>query len=129
MFEQATKEKYRFDSVQGKLTVEDLWDLPLISSTGNIASLDDIAINLDEEVAQHKKSFVVKPSSRISLAKKKLDIVKYIIKVKMQEQEEREKEAQRAEEKQRIMEIIDEKQNEKLKSKSLSELKKMIKNL
>ncbi len=122
MFEEAIINKYRYDSAKGKLTTEDLPDLPL-------TSLDDIAIKLDDELENHTKSFISKVSKKDSLIKKKLDIVKYFIKLKLQEQEDRKQAAQRAEEKQRIMEIIEEKQDEKLKSKSLSELKKMIKDL
>ncbi len=120
MFEEAIINKYRYDSAKGKLTTEDLPDLPL-------TSLDDIAIKLDDELENHTKSFITKVSKKDSLIKKKLDIVKYFIKLKLKEQEEAEKAAQLAEERQRIMEIIDEKRDDDLRSKSMTELKKLLK--
>ena len=48
IFMKATQKKLRFDSTQGLLTVEDLWDLPL-TGTNKKANLDDIAIGLDSD--------------------------------------------------------------------------------
>lgn len=42
MFIKASRTKLRFESPKGLLSVEDLWDLPLISTMGK-ANLDDIA--------------------------------------------------------------------------------------
>ena len=41
LFLQATREKFRFESSKGDLSVEQLWDLPLTSRTG--FDLDTVA--------------------------------------------------------------------------------------
>ena len=41
IFEQATRQAFRFESPKGFLTVEDLWNLPLTNNTGR-ANLDGI---------------------------------------------------------------------------------------
>lgn len=42
IFEQASREKVRFQTQVGQVSVEDLWELPL-SSKANKPNLDDIA--------------------------------------------------------------------------------------
>ena len=46
IFEMATRKKIRFNSPQGDLSTEDLWDLPLSSKVNGKANLDDIAKDL-----------------------------------------------------------------------------------
>ena len=59
-FEKASRIRLRFDTPQGSLTVEDLWQLPLTSRTGR-ANLDDIAKSLNRQLKETaEESFVVK---------------------------------------------------------------------
>ena len=58
IFEQAARQKIRFESVLGLLCVEDLWDLPLTSLNSKRANLDDIA-NLRELVPQGLEGAIV----------------------------------------------------------------------
>ena len=63
LFEIATRAKFRFDSLKGALTVEQLWELPLQSRTG--VDLDTVAKGINaslKEVAE--ESFV--PTARTS---------------------------------------------------------------
>ena len=55
-----------------------------------------------------------------------IEIIRHIVAVKQQEAEERLKAKERREQKQRIMEIMADKQDEALKGKSLDELQKIL---
>jgi hypothetical protein len=124
MFERATKMKLRFDSPMGQLTTEDLWDLPL---TGRKFSLDDLAKNLNRQIKEaEEESFVVKRTYANQTLNLKFDIVKHVIQVKMDEAEVKDQAAKKKAEKARIMEIISQKENEALQSKSLDELKALL---
>jgi hypothetical protein len=129
MFEAATRNKYRFPSTVGALTVEDLWDLPLINKRG--ASLDDVAKTIYKELkdSEDQVSFVRKESAASSELSTKLDIVKYVIDVKMAEQDARVQAKERKEKKEKIMSIIAQKEDEQLKEANLDDLKKMMEEL
>ena len=82
MFEKATKEKYRFISAKGNLTVEDLWDLPLTHSKA--LSLNGIAKVLNYEIKENgDESFVLEPTAVNDELETKFAIVKHIIKVRL----------------------------------------------
>lgn len=133
MFEKASRLKLRFDSPLGPLTVEDVWELPLLPGRGKIkakACLDDMAKMLHRELkSDDSESFVLKTNRPNEVLKLKFDIVKHIIDVRLQE-EEAVKNAQAAKEKKaRIMEIIAEKEDESLKGKSLEDLRGLLDSL
>lgn len=97
LFEIATREKYTFPSPAGLLSTEQLWDLPLTATDAsgkvrlNVASLDTVARLVNAQVkAGEEESFV--PSSAPDTAAqtnvRKLDLVKYVIAVKVQERDE-----------------------------------------
>jgi hypothetical protein len=126
MFEKASRLKVRFDTGKGQLTIEDLWDLPLTSNTGRV-NLDDIAIGLNKQLKNDDDvSFVVKDRKSDSVVQLKFDIIKHIIEVRLAENEANAKARQNAEQKQRILQLIADKQDEALKGKSLEELHTMI---
>ena len=57
LFLQATREKFRFESPKGDLSVEQLWDLPLTSRTG--FDLDTVAKTVNADLkASNEESFV-----------------------------------------------------------------------
>ena len=63
MFEQASRLKLRFTTARGSLSVEDLWDLPLTSTTGK-PNLDDIAKSLNRELrATSEETSFVEPNA------------------------------------------------------------------
>ncbi len=122
LFEQATKSKVRF-SFKGQLSVEDLWDLRL-------QDLDEIYRQLNGELkAANEDSLLQKPTAASETLSMKVDIVKHIVSVKLQEAEDRKSRAEKQAQKKRIMEILAEKQDEGLKTKSEEELRKMLDNL
>lgn len=126
MFEYASKNKLRFDSVQGQLPVEDLWDLPLVHK--NRANLDDVAKSCHRALkAFEEESFVV-PTQQVGIqaATMRLEIVKHIIAAKLEQIAANKAATENRAKKQRILEIISNKQDEALSSKSIEELNAMV---
>ena len=126
MFEKASRLKLRFTSPKGPITAEDLWDLPLTSSTGK-ANLDDLARQLHQSLESQKVgSFVTKTTPTEAGIQLQFDIVLHVIKVRLAEIEAAaQREATRAK-KQQIMEIISRKETESLSNASLDELRAML---
>ena len=118
MFKQATKQKLRFATNKGYLSVEDLWDLSL-------PSLDKIAVALDEELAKSpRKSFITDNTPKNDELELKFNIVKEIIATKMKEKSDKEIAKDKAAEKARLTELLAKKRSEKLESLSEEELMK-----
>lgn len=125
MFEKATKQKLRFDSPMGQLTVEDVWDLPLKHRSK--FDLDTLAKGINRKIKeQEEESFVTAPTTANSTLRAKLDIVKHIIEVRMSEAETRAKAAEKRDRNARILEILDRKQNQKLEDMDESELRALL---
>lgn len=87
LFEEATRKVYRFPSVVGELTTEQLWHLPLLSDKK--PCLNETAKTLAKTIRENEvESFVTSnttASNNRKVLENKLDIVKYIIDVKQQE--------------------------------------------
>lgn len=127
-FEKATRNKVRFETNRGNITVEDLWDLPLTSKTG--FSLDDIAKSFNRKLKESdEESFVTKSSSANELLKLKFELVKYVISVKLEENATAKINLENKEKKNKILSIIAQKQDEKLMGSSLEELQAMVNSL
>ena len=128
MFEKATRKKLRFETSKGNITVEDLWELPLASKDG--FDLDNAAKVASRKLKETQEESFVKPvsvaNSDLAL---KLEIVKYIISVKLDEKTEREASAEKTAKKQKIMEIMNRKQDAALEGKSLEELERELASL
>ena len=129
MFETASRLKIRFESQKGPLSVEDLWDLPLTSTT-NKPNLDDIARSVNRQLKSEgdDTSFVTSStkSDKTVQLQLKLDILKHVIGVKMAEREvQRKAEANKAQ-RQRILEIINAKQDSALQNQSIEELQAIL---
>jgi hypothetical protein len=128
-FEKATRNKFRFASPQGLLTVEDLWELPLSSENGRQANLDDIAKSLNKKLKDQgsEESFVkAKSETEDTITPVMFDVVKHIIMVRLEENAVRRHAKETRERKQQIMEIIAKKQNAQLESTSIEDLRKML---
>ena len=119
MFEYATRNKVRFP-FKGLISVEDLWDLSL-------TNLDSIYKTLNKQVKQSEEESLLNTKTTVD---KELDvqiaIVKYIVAVKLAEQEAREKASAKKAQKQKIMAIIASKQDEALQNSSVEDLQKML---
>lgn len=126
MFEKAARNKVRFTTPNGVLSVEELWELPLTSNAKQ-ANLDAIAIQLDKELKDAgTTSFVKKTSKSDSITKLKFDIVLRVIEVRQAEAELAETKRSNSEKKQKLLSILAEKQDADLKGKSTEELQKLI---
>jgi len=129
VFEIATRKKFRFDTCKGQVTVEDLWDLPL-TATNDRPNLDDIAKELYKKMKDENEMSFVKSTSQVNkefnIIKAKFDIVKHIIDVKLAEAEAAKKAKEIKARNQRILELIAQKEDEALASKSKEELLAML---
>lgn len=126
LFEAATRRKLRFESTRGNLSVEDLWDLPLTSRDG--CDLDSAAKSVNRALkAAGEESFVntrANPQQRI--LELKLDIVKHIIAVKIAEDQEKEAAAGRRAERERLVAILESKQEEKMQGMTERQIRARI---
>jgi hypothetical protein len=122
MFECAARSKFRF-SFKGLISVEDLWDLP-------VTSLDSIFKTLNSQLKQTKEESLLDTKTKQDKELEiKIEIIKYIVGVKLEEENVRLRVKERKEQKQKILEIMAEKQDESLKGKSIEELTKMLDDL
>ena len=123
MFEQASRMKLRYSTNYGIITCEELWDIPLFD-------LDQIAQVLRDEVAASgKESFIDEDSGPTQELALRFKIVKHVIKVKLVERDSNNKERERAQERQKLMELIVIKDDEKLSSMSREDLMDKLKSL
>ena len=134
MFEIASRKKFRFDSAQGSLTVEDLWNIPLTINTKTksrvYVCLDDIAKDLSKQLKEDQtESFVIKKSAVNEEVSQKFELVKHIIAVRLAETEAADLIKKNKEKKQLLLGIIAQKENEQLMGSSLEELKSMVESL
>lgn len=122
LFKLATKEKYRFNTSKGRLSVEDLWDLSL-------EELDGLYKELRKEQEKDSGESLL---SNTSLTRKQkalnnsIEIIKVIVSDKLEAKERAAKAAERRAQNQRILEIMADKQDAALKEKSLEELQAML---
>jgi len=126
MFEQATRKKYRFPSAKGELTVEQLWDLPLLGKT---TCLDTVAraVNKQLKAVSEEESFVNITGGTIrSTLSAKMDVVKHVIAVKLAERDAAKTRAENASKRQKLLTILDSKQNAKLEGMSEEEILKEL---
>ncbi len=129
LFLQATREKFRFESSKGDLSVEQLWDLPLTSRTG--FDLDTVAkaVNADLK-ASNEESFVnANNNPAVSRLQTKLEVVKAIIEVKLAQAEATKKRAEKVAERQRLMEVLHSKKDQELQGLSVEEIERRLSQL
>lgn len=123
MFKEATRRKLRFNTMNGVLSVEDVWDLPLVSEKK--ASLNKLAKDLNRALKDSaEESFVEAPTKENAVLQLKFDIVKAIIKTRLEERDARKTAADRKARKELLNEIIAKKQNIALEDMSLEDLEK-----
>lgn len=119
LFELATRKKFRFP-FKGMISVEDLWDL-------NVQNLDTVFKALNAEAKQvNEESLLATKSTEDTILDAKIEIVKHIVKVKLDEAEQRTKAAANREQARRLQELIATKQDAELQGKSIEELQAML---
>lgn len=120
MFEEATRNKYRFPSNVGMVSVEDLWDLPA-------PHLDAIFKKLNKQLKQsEEESLLITTSDADKETEDKIAIVKHIFLTKTFEANDRLQAKERKEKKQYLLSLLQQKQDETYKSKSVEELQELI---
>ena len=119
LFEIAVREKYRYN-YRGQISTEDLWDLP-------VEALDQIFKGLNEAVRKtEEESLLAERPKEDEVLRNKIAIIRYIVAYKLAEKEKARKALENKQKKQQILGIISRKQNEKLESMSMEELKAML---
>ena len=120
MFKEATRQKLRFQTTKGVLSVEQLWDLSL-------DDLDKLAVSLDDQYKKSQgKSFLEKRSTKDATIKLQFDIALSILETKKLELETEQQASEDKKHNERIIQLIAEKKDEELKGKSVKELEKML---
>lgn len=119
LFETATRNKMRFP-FRGMISVEDLWDLSLTNLDSVFKTLNAEAKKSEEESLLETKS---KENEELS---NKIEIVKYIVNIKLEEKKTRENARKNAEMKQRLLEIKAKRQDAALENLSDEDLDKML---
>ena len=129
MFEKATRIALRFPSSVGLLSVEQVWDLPLQSYNGN-PNLDDLARLYHNRLKDDANvSFVAAVTPQNEDDKLAFDIIKHIIKVKLDEKTSADNIRIARDKRQKLLEIIAKKEEEGLMGASIEDLRKMVEGL
>ena len=121
IFERAAKEKVRFE-FRGVITTEDLWDLSLWN-------LDAIFKEINTVLKEQSGEGLIKNTTQNTFRESlqlQADLVRHVFEEKQKMANDAEAKKLRQEKKKRIMEIITDKQDETLASKSVAELKEML---
>ena len=121
IFEMAIRNKFRFP-FKGLVSTEDLYDL-------SVENLDIIFKSLNSEIKKAKEeSLLDVKTNEDKILQAKIEIVKYIVSIKLEEKRIKENEKKNKEERQKILSIIANKQENELQNKSIEELEKMLQN-
>ena len=122
IFESASRMKLRFQTQNGKLTTEDLWDLSL-------EKLNELAKNYRRALREAEDDDFIKPAKKDEQLQLSFDITKYILDLKIAEQEQRVNAAKRNGEKAQLQELIQRRQQAELEALPLEELQKRLSEL
>jgi hypothetical protein len=127
IFKYATRHKLRFASSRGELSVEQLWDVPLRSREPGF-NLDAIAKIANKALKDVSEESFVETTRTPEHARREvaLEIVKYVIEVKLGEEKAAKDRAANKLEKEKLLAILAEKQAGKLSELSERELQQRI---
>lgn len=122
IFELAVKGKYRFP-FRGLIGVEDLFDL-------NVTNLDSIFKELNSQLKQtNEESLLDVRTKEDKELETKIEIVKFIVREKLEEQQARATERENKEKKQKLMALLEKKREESLEQLSEEDILKQIQEL
>jgi hypothetical protein len=123
IFEQATKQRLRWD-FRGQCTVEDLWNLSLEDLDFIYKDLRRNQRDVEEDSLLGEESGFA--GSIREVLKVKIDVVKYIVEIRLKERNAAKNTQIRAQKRARLLEILADKEHEELRDKSVEELKELI---
>lgn len=119
LFIDATRNNYQFP-FRGMINVIDLWDLSL-------TNLDSVFKTLNAEVKKSEEESLLNTKSKEDEEiSNKIEIVKYIVSVKLDEKKKREDAKKNAEMRQRLLEIKAKRQDAALENMSDEDLDKAL---
>jgi hypothetical protein len=123
IFETATRKQFRFPSSKGDLTTDQLWTLTLASHSG--FDLNSVAVSVNNALkAVTEESFVnIKPNPGKTDLEAKLEVVKYIISVKQEEQASARSAADKAAKREKLVQALANKEDEALTNLSPDEIR------
>lgn len=122
MFGVATRKKFRFP-FKGSISVEDLWDLSLQQLDGIYKTL-----NSQQKQAQEASLLTVRTAEDEDLSLK-IEIIKHIVSVKQDEINAAVRAKEVKDQREKIMAILADKQDQDLRSKTPEELQAMLNQL
>lgn len=126
IFEYATRNKLRFASIRGDLSVEQLWDVPLRSRDDfNLNVIAKGVSKLNKEISEENFVETIKTAvhTRCEMA---FEVVKYVIETKLAEEKAAADRVAKKQEKEKLLSILAEKQDGKLSALTEKELQKRI---
>lgn len=115
LFEIATRNRYRF-TYKGVMTVEDLWDLSVDALDATFKTL-----NRQKKTADEDSLLAVKSAEDTELANK-IELVKYIVSIKLAEADERVNAAEKKAQRDKILAIMAKKQDAALEGMDMKQL-------
>ena len=114
-FELAIRNKLRFKGVQGELSVEDVYTLPLTTTVSNKTSIEKLGIEAVKALEESKSTYgFLSPATVDPLLQLRVDILEHIRDVRVAENEEKRSAKEKADTKQKLMAIISEKKDKEL---------------
>lgn len=122
LFEIATRNRYRFN-YKGVMTVEDLWSL-------RVEDLDAIfkMLNRQKKTSDEDSLLATKSAEDQDLANK-IDIVRYIVSVKLADAADRVSAAEKKAQRDKILEIVAKKKDKALEDMGIEDLMKKLEEL
>jgi hypothetical protein len=126
LYKLASRLKFRFPTSKGEITVEQLWSLPLTSATQ--PSLDTVAKTINGTLQQVSENSFVSTTTNPEkpVLEAKLDIVKDVIATKITENQAAQDKVKKAQERNRLLDAIANKEGKVLEEASLDELKRKL---
>lgn len=121
IFERAAEQKLRFPC-RGSISTEDLYDL-------RVEELDRLFKVLNRKAKIETEESLLKPKEKTSTELEldlQIAIVRHIVEGKLADAEEKKNLAAKRAQKQKLLEILSEKQDMDLRNKSVEELTKML---
>lgn len=125
MYKEANKIRLRFSTTRGLLDVEQLWQLPL---TDLSISIRNLSKELKKQESDDELEFLNEKTNTVDKTQKlRFDILKDIYITRKEEAAKIKADKEAKAQKEKILEIIANKKDESLHSKSIEELEAMIK--
>lgn len=126
LFMIASREAFRYPSVRGELTVEQLWQLPLLAKDS--FDLNTVAKDINTLVkASADESFVQqRPNPAAEKFKTMLELVKEIISIRIEERDSAERAAAKATQRRKLLAILERRQETELESLSVEQINERL---